>query len=72
MKIIFSIYKVPVIIEQNKNSQNAKKLEASGFFRMPNVLGRNENKAMFITFLSMLKFPKVPETFPSILGKKMS
>jgi len=44
MKIIFNIYKVPIIIEQNKNSQNAKKLQASRFFRMPNVLGRNEKK----------------------------
>jgi len=72
MKIIFNTYKVPVIIEQNKNSRNAKKFQASGFFRMPYVLGRNENKSMFITFPSMLKFPKVPETFPSILEKKMS
>jgi len=42
MKIIFNMYKVPIIIEQNKNSQNAKKCQASRFFRMPNFWGRNE------------------------------
>ncbi len=42
MKIIFNIYKVPVIFEQNKNSQNAKKIQALGIFRMPNFLGRYE------------------------------
>jgi len=42
MKIIFNIYKVPVIIEQNKNSQVARKFQAPGFFRMPNFWGRNE------------------------------
>ncbi len=36
MKIIFNIYKVPIIIEQNKNSQNAKKFQALGFFKTPN------------------------------------
>jgi hypothetical protein len=64
---------VPVIIEQNKKSQNAKKIQASGFFRMPNFLGTNEKKkTTFITFPSRLKFPKLPEIFPSILEKKMS
>jgi hypothetical protein len=70
MKIIFNIYKVPTIIEQSKNSQNAKKIQAPGFFRMPNFLGRNEKKSTFTTFPSRLKFPKLPKTFPSILGKK--
>jgi hypothetical protein len=70
MKIIFNIYKVPIIIEQNKSSQNAKKFQASGFFRMPNVVGRNEKKSTFITLPSRLKFPELPETFPSILEKK--
>jgi hypothetical protein len=40
MKIIFNIYKVPTIIEQSKNSQNAKKIQAPGFFRMPNLEDR--------------------------------
>jgi hypothetical protein len=37
---------------------------------MPNFLGRNEKKSTFITFPSRLKFPKLPENFPSILEKK--
>jgi hypothetical protein len=39
---LFDIYKAPVIIEQNKNSQNAKTFQVPGFFRVPNFLGRNE------------------------------
>jgi hypothetical protein len=35
MEIIFNIYKVPIIIEQNRNSQNAKKIQASGFSECP-------------------------------------
>jgi hypothetical protein len=62
MKIIFNIYKVPVISEQNKNSQNAKKFQVSGFFRMPNVLCRNEKRSTFITFPSRLEISKLQET----------
>ncbi len=36
MKTIFNIYKVLVIIEQNENFQNAKKIQALRFFRVPN------------------------------------
>ncbi len=61
---------MPVIVEQNKNSQNAKKLQALGFFRMPNVLGRNEKKSNFISFPSRLEFSKLQETLWSILEKK--
>jgi hypothetical protein len=43
MKIIFNIYKVPIIIEQTKNSHNAKKFQASGFSECPKTLGINEN-----------------------------
>ncbi len=50
IKTLFDVYKAPVIIEQNKNSQNAKIFEAPGFFRVPNFLGRNEKKSTFITF----------------------
>jgi hypothetical protein len=69
MKIIFNIYKVPIIIEQNKNSQNAKNIQASGL-QNAKFLGRNETKSAFITFPSRLKFPKLPKIFPSILEKK--
>jgi hypothetical protein len=61
---------VPVIIAQNKNSQNAKKFQALGFFRMPNFWGRNFFKSTFITFPSRIKFPKLAEIFPRILEKK--
>jgi hypothetical protein len=50
IKTLFNIYKAPVNIEQNKNSQNAKKFQAPGFFRVPNFLGRNEKKSTFTTF----------------------
>jgi len=43
---------------------------ALGFLKMPNFLGRNEKKSTFITFPSRLKFPKLPENFPTILEKK--
>jgi 5'(3')-deoxyribonucleotidase len=42
IKTIFNIYKVPAIMEHNKNFQNAKKFQALGFFRCPIILGRNE------------------------------
>ncbi len=70
MKSMFNVYKVPIIIEQNKNFQNAKKFQALWFFRMPNFLGRNEKQLTFITFPSRLKFPKLPEIFPSVLEKE--
>jgi hypothetical protein len=37
---------------------------------MPNFLGRNEKQLTFITFPSRLKFPKLPEIFPSVLEKE--
>ncbi len=54
MKIIFNIYKVPIIIEQNKNSQNAKNIQAS---RLQNAqfLGQKWNK------ISIYNFPKQAE-----------
>jgi hypothetical protein len=62
---------VLIIIEQNKNSQNAKKIQALGFFRMPKCFGgKNEKKKpTFITFPTRLKFSKLPKIFPSILEK---
>ncbi len=70
MKTIFNIYKVPVIIEQNENSQNANKFQASRFFRVPNIFWAEMIKSAFITFPSKLKFPKLPKNFSSILEKK--
>jgi len=61
MKIIFNMYKVPVIIEQNKNSQNAKKFQASGFFRMQ------------MKKINMYNFPKqakIARNFSKHLRKK--
>jgi hypothetical protein len=40
MKTIFNIYKVLVIIEQNENSQNANKFQASRSAQF--ILGRND------------------------------
>jgi hypothetical protein len=44
MKTIFNIYKVLVIIEQNENSQNAKKIQALKFFRVPNFFRQKWKK----------------------------
>jgi RNA recognition motif-containing protein len=63
------IYKAPVIIEQNKNSQNANIFQAPRFFRVPNFLGRNGKKINIYNFPSRLTFPKLPEIFPSIFNK---
>jgi hypothetical protein len=40
------------------------------FSKRPIFFGRNEKNSTFITFPSRLKFPKLPENFPSILEKK--
>jgi hypothetical protein len=69
MKIMFNIYKVPIIIDQNKNSQNAKKFQALRFSECP-IFWAEMKKKTFITFPSRLKFPKLPKSFPSILEKK--
>jgi hypothetical protein len=61
---------VPAIIEHNKNSQNAKKIQTLGFFRCPIILGRNEKKTTFITFPSRLKIPKLPSFFSKHLRKR--
>jgi hypothetical protein len=43
---------VPVIIEQNENSQNANKFQASRFFRVPNIFWAEMIK------ISIYNFPK--------------
>jgi len=46
------------------------KFKLRDFSECPIISGRNEKKSTFITFPSKLKFPKLPEIFSSILGKK--
>jgi hypothetical protein len=67
IKNLSNIYKAHVIIEQNKNSQNAKKISSTGIFLdCPIFWAEMRKKSTFITFPSRLKFPKLPEIFPSI------
>jgi hypothetical protein len=40
IKNLFNIYKALVIIEQNKNSQNAKKFQAPRFFYTAQFFGQ--------------------------------
>jgi len=48
------------------------KIQASGFFQNSQFFWVEMKKINFITFQGWLKFPKLPEMFPSILGKKIS
>jgi hypothetical protein len=40
MKTFFNLYKVPEIIGQHTNTQNAKKFQASGFFQNAQFFGQ--------------------------------
>jgi hypothetical protein len=42
MKTFFNLYKVPKIIKQHTNNQNANKFQASGFFQNAQFFGQNE------------------------------
>jgi hypothetical protein len=44
IKNLSNIYKAHVIIEQSKNSQNAKNFKHRDFSRLPILGGRNEKK----------------------------
>jgi hypothetical protein len=41
MKTFFNLYKVPEVIGQHTNTQNAKKIQASGFFQNAHIFGKN-------------------------------
>ncbi len=71
MKTIFNIYKVLVIIEQNENSQNAKKNSSTEIFQSAQFFSAQmKKKPTFITFPSRLQFSKLPKNFASILENK--
>ncbi len=70
MKIIFNIYKVPVIIEQNKNSQHAKKFHWD-FFKCP-IFGAEIKKINIYNFPKQAKISKIARIFSKHLRKKMS
>jgi len=70
MKIIFNIYKVPIIIEQDKNSQNAKKFQASGFSECPILWA--EMKKNIYNFPKQAKISNSARKFSKHLRKKMS
>jgi len=69
MKIIFNIYKVPIIIEQNKNSYNAKKFQASGFSECPIFFGQEWKKNIY-NFPKQAKISKIAQKFSKHLRKK--
>jgi hypothetical protein len=71
MKIIFNIYKVPIIIEQNKNSHNAKKFQASGFSECPIFWAGMKKKSIY-SFPKQAKISEIARTFSKHLRKKMS
>ncbi len=64
MKTLFTIYKVSIIIGQNKNSQNAQNVLASGFFQNAQFYGQNWKKINLYNFLVRENFQKLPENFP--------
>ncbi len=69
MKIIFNIYKVPIIIEQNKNSQNAKNIQASGL-QNAQFFGQKWNKISIYNFPKQAKISKIARKFSKHLRKK--
>jgi hypothetical protein len=50
--------KVPIIIGQNKKSQNAQIFLAVGLFQNAQIFWAEIKNSTFMTFLVMLKFPK--------------
>ncbi len=63
MKTILNIYKVLVIIEQNENSQNANKFQASRFFRVPNIFWAEMIKISIYNFPKQAKISKIAWNF---------
>jgi hypothetical protein len=70
MKIIFNIYKVPVIIEQNKNSQHAKNFHRD-YLECP-IFGAEMKKINIYNILKQAKISKIARIFSKRLRKKMS
>jgi hypothetical protein len=63
---------VPVIIEQNENSQNANKFQASRFFRVPNIFWAEMIKISIYNFPKQAKISKIAWNFFKHLRKKIS
>jgi len=71
MKNFFTIYKVSVIIRQNKFFQNAQNVLASGFFQSAQFYGQKWKKINLYNFPVRENFQKSPKKFPSILEKQI-
>jgi hypothetical protein len=73
MKTIFNIYKVLIIIEHNKNSQNAKKFQALRFFRLPNFFSSEMKKKKKPTYFpKQATIFKIAQKFSKHFRKKIS